>query len=344
METAGNWLNYILEESTYIARKLSLDNSLQQLAFMNRDKVVSDYARLYATEKTFRQHILSNSDDYSLHIYYTGNSVLLSTDDSCNDLSYFYGGSYRFGDYSLEEFHAMAEAADYEPGFHPGESFLIDNTSYEGFFYTTALNKPAAPGQSKALILVVIRQAFLDKALNALNESGGFSYVTDRSGRLLAVSGAQICPIESWIPDDTRGRMPENIYGKGYAAAYVCLPGGVNLFSVTPVDTVIENTRFLTHLALLLNVAAFLVCIAAVISITRRKEKKLRHTFSMLNLPKGQKWENYQDNINRSTQTAVCPTGCPTISFCSEMISGTGCFTTVLPTRQSCGSWLLTPI
>lgn len=299
MEMAGNYLNNILEESIYISRRLSLDTDLCRLAYMPREKTSEDYARLYTTEKAFQKYIIPGNDGYSLHIYYPGNSLLLSTDGSCNDLSYFYDSCYRFGEYSLKDLDAMAEEADYDIRYHAGESFLVNNTTYEGFFYTTLLSRPAGAGQKPILIMAVIRRSLFDETLKILNEDGGFSYITDRTGQILAVSGEPTCPIQNTLPNETRGYLPEEIYGDKYAVSYICLAGGINIWNVKPAGTVIENTRFLTRLALILNTAAFLMCAITILSITGKKRKKLRRTFSLLNFPEEGRWEDYHDHINR---------------------------------------------
>lgn len=299
LEISGNYLRNILEESISISRRLSFDNELQQLTYLTNDKAPEDYAKIYTLNRAFQQYVISDGSDYTIYIYCVNNSVFLSGQGICNDLSYFYGKSYQFGDYSLEEFDAMAMNADYRILYYAKEHFMIDSSVCDGLFYITSLNNPVNNQQSKGIILTIIHQEMLNKTLNVLNGSDGFSYITDREGNLLFVSEGVPCEIQDYYPVETKGYLPEEVYGRRYAAAYFCLPEGLNIYSVQPVSTIIQNTRTLTYLVMTLNLTVIFICAAASVFITRKRHRKLRAAFSMLDFPEEGKQLDYFDSINK---------------------------------------------
>ncbi|MCI8622253.1 MAG: hypothetical protein HFG26_01155 [Provencibacterium sp.] len=298
-EAVGGLLSATLQASVSLSRKLTIDNDLQKLAYLEVQKDTADYAQLRAVDAVFQKYTAAKGEDYSLHIFYNGNAILLSTDGSCSDFSYFYKKSYQFGDYSLDDLKRIADAADYAPQFYPHQSFLINGISYDGFFYTSALNKPVSSRQSKGLILSVIRQELTDRLFRPLLQNGGFCYLTDRSGRLLNVSGTADCEIRTYLPTDASGYLPGDIYGSRYMVSYVCLPEGINLYAVKPASTIVANTRLLLFMVLGLDAACIVICTLAVIPIAKRRMRKLQKAFSMLDLSHEEQNRDYYDRLNQ---------------------------------------------
>lgn len=306
LEDAGDYLSNILEESISISRKMFFDHDFQLLAYVTADLETEDYAKIRTLDNILHKYYQSsNNEKFSLHVYYTQNNILLSTDGSCHDLSYFYDKSYKIGDYSLMQINTMALEADYNIQFHAEENIMANGKSYEGFFYTTALNHPVGEKQSKGVIISIFHCELLNDIFKSLNENGGFSYITDRNGALLSVIGENSLSFQTFLPSEIKGYVPEEIYGKGYTASYVCLPEGINIYNVKPASEVIRNTQILTFLALILNITTVIICAFIIISISKRRLQKLSRIFSMLDLSTDKTNKEYHDSLDHAIATLV---------------------------------------
>lgn len=306
LEDAGNYLSNILEESISISRKLLFDYDFQLLTYVTDDLETEDFAKIRTLDNILNKYYQSsNNENFSLYAYYTQSKILLSTDGSCHDLSYFYDRSYKIGDYSLMQINTMAFEADYNIQFHAEENIMANGKSYEGFFYTTALNHPVGNHQSKGLIISIFHRELLNDIFNSLNEHGGFSYITDRNGSLLSVVGENPLSFQTFFPSETKGYVPEEIYGKGYIASYVCLPEGINIYNVKQTNEVVRNTQILTIITLILNITTVIICTSIIVPISKRRLQKLRSIFSMLDLSIDKNCKDYHDSIDQAIAVLV---------------------------------------
>lgn len=306
LEDAGEYLSNFLEDSISISRKIFFDQDFQLLTYVTADLKTEDYAKIRMVDNILQKYYQSsNNEEFSLHVYYTKNNILLSTDGSCHDLTYFYDKSYKIGNYSLIEIDNMALEADYSIQYHAEENIIANGKSYEGFFYTTTLNHPIGENQSKGVIISIFNRELLNNIFESLNENGGFSYITDRNGNLLLAIGDNSMSLQPFLPGEIKGYMPEEIYGKDYTASYVCLPEGINIYNVKPASEVIRNTQILTFLALILNITAVIICAFIIMSIAKRRLQKLSKIFSMLDLSTDKNSKEYHDSLDHAITTLV---------------------------------------
>lgn len=306
LESTGDYVSTILEESISVSRKIFFDNDFQRLAYVQADLKTEDYAKIRTVDAILKKYYhTSNNRFFSHHIYYTENNILISTDGSCHDLSYFYGRSYRLGDYSLEQINDLSTNANYNIEYCPEVSVMVNGATNDGFFYVTALNHPVEANQGKGMILSTFHMDALNDFFLTLNDHGGVSYITDRNGMLLSVVGDTSLPYALYLPNEISGYLPEEIYGPGYSASYVCLSEGINIYNVKPTSEIIRKTHVLTIIALLLNFATLLVCAFVMIPVSKKRLINLTRLFSMLGLSSDREHKNHYDRLNHAVAVLV---------------------------------------
>lgn len=296
-ELTGNYLSNILNQSISLSRNLLFDTDLQEITQIGESKSANDYARIRTANLNFHKYSAVNHSDFSTNIFYVNSNVLISSEGSCSNLAYFYDKSYQFGNYTFEDLKKFADTVDYDTNFYAQQHFKIDGLTYDGFFYTMAFNTPIKTSQSKAFILSIIRKETIEEVFALFREKNGFSYITDRDGTLLFVSGNPTCEIKSYLPQEMKGYIPKGIYEDQYTVSYICLSEGINIYNVTPTSSIVQNTRMLTLIVLILNFACITICIIMAASIAQKRKKKLLQTFSMLELS-DKKNSDYYDDIN----------------------------------------------
>lgn len=305
LASTGNYLAKDLEESIQISRRFLFHTQLLSLTQMEKEKTNADYARIRETDAAFQEYFSVPDQHCSLSIFYPGSDIFLSTDGTCSDFSYYYGKSYQFGNYSLEDIYDMAEHAGYHLEFHPEIPFVINSSSYKGLFFTLGLNWSANSLSQKALMITVLNRDSWNETLHLLNEEDGFSYITSADGQVLFTEGTPLCEIQPFLPQSSLGYLPEEIYGKHYRASYFLLPEGLFLYNIKPSSILVRQTSMLTALVFALNLVCVGICLGIATWIVIRKKEKLHSIFSFLGLSGAEKKFDYYAQINQGISSLL---------------------------------------
>lgn len=299
LASTGNYLAKDLEDSIQLSRRCLFYPQLLSLTQMEKEKNTTDYAHIREIDLVFQDYVSAKDQHCSLGIFYPESDIFLSTNGTCPNFSYYYGKSYQFGEYSLEDLYRITDQTSYHLQFYPEMPFLINSSQYRGLFFTLGLNWSANHLSQKALIITLLNHEAWDDTLCLLNEEDGFSYITSANGQVLFTHGEPPCEIQPFQPQTSTGYLPEDVYGEQYRASYFLLPEGLFLYNIKPASILVQQTRMLTLLVCLLNLICVGICLVIATWIVIRKKEKLHRIFSFLGVSETEKPFDYYAEINQ---------------------------------------------
>lgn len=285
VEQSSYFLDQIINECQSYAYQQILTPSILNLANIKKNKQTSDYEKMLRILNGSNTYIAYKTRGYRVCLFFNNSHIFLSNGFICQDMEDYYGALHQMGDYTFEEFKNLSEHHPLNMQFYPNQEFIVNKSRYKGIIYSYKMSDTSTADRG-GTVFTLLEEDVLENILSNTVKDGGYTVITDQSGKILYTSGEiERKQLQGIVTVDRGGKaeyIPETVFGRQYIAVQSPSALGLRIISVQPKNVVLANVNTLLMFAAVLNVTSLLLCVSFSGILARRNYKMMEGVLELL--------------------------------------------------------------